>query len=105
MVHTEQSKVQEALNKLQKRDLAAYNTLISESNAGLNPTGTTRNLGNRFPTDAAYLKVLDGVRKNLGRDINFKNQSDREALGNAIIQHVGQKGGCDVTGDKVTLCK
>ena len=50
MVQTEQSKVQEALDKLEKCDPAAYNTLISERNAALNPTGTTRDLGNGFPT-------------------------------------------------------
>lgn len=105
MVHMEQSKVESSLKALEKKDPAAYKTLIAESNAGLNPTGATRTLGNRFPTDAAYLKVLDGVRKSLGRDINFSKQSDREAIGNALIQHIRQTGGCDVGGERLQGCR
>jgi len=104
MVHMEQSKVQGALDNLKKSDPAAYQTLIKESNAGLNPTGGLRTLGSRFATDKAYLGVLDGVRKQLGRDIDFSKQSDREAIGNALIQHIRKTGGCDVAGDKLQGC-
>jgi len=105
MVHMEQSKVQEHLDNLKKSDSAAYQTLIKESNAGLNPTGATRWLGSRFGTDEAYLKVLDGVRKTLGRNIDFSKQSDREAIGNALIQHIRQTGGCDVGGERIQGCR
>ncbi|MBZ5538874.1 MAG: hypothetical protein LAO31_23250, partial [Acidobacteriia bacterium] len=49
-------------------------------------------------------QVLADVRKNLGHDINFANQKDREALGNALVNHVRQSGGCDVAGDKAAGC-
>jgi hypothetical protein len=101
----EQSKVQEHLDNLKKSDPAAYQTLIKESNAGLNPTGGVRTLGSSFPTDKAYLGVLDGVREKLKRDIDFSKQSDREAIGNALIQHIRKTGGCDVAGDKLQGCR
>ncbi|MBZ2183598.1 MAG: hypothetical protein K7J46_02730 [Bryobacter sp.] len=104
MVHMEQSKVQGALDNLKKSDRAAYQTLIKEGNAGLNPTKDMRTLGSTFGTDKVYLGVLDGVRKKLGRDIDFSRQSDREAIGNALIQHIHKTGGCDVAGDKLQGC-
>lgn len=105
MVHMEQSKVQGALGNLKKSDPAAYQTLIKESNAGLNPTDAMRKVGSVFGTDKAYLGVLDGVRKKLRRDIDFSKQSDREAIGNALIQHIRRTGGCDVAGDKLQGCQ
>ena len=58
----------------------------------------------RFSTDAAYAGVLDGVRKDLGRSTDFSKQSDREAIGNALIKHIRQTGGCDVNGKKQPGC-
>ena len=58
---------------------------IPESNAGLNPTDRMRQVGSVYATDKAYLGVLDGVRKQLGRNIDFSKQGDREAIGNALI--------------------
>lgn len=52
----------------------------------------------------AYADVLAGVRTSLGRDINFANQGDREAIGNALVQHVRQTGGCDVAGSRANGC-
>ena len=97
----EQTKVQDSLDSLKKSDPGAYRTLIDESNAGLNPKGAMRFASTRFETDKAYQGVLDGVRKGLGRDINFSKQSDREAIGNALIDHIRKTGGCDVAGDKL----
>lgn len=105
MVHMEQSKVQESLNSLKTSDPAAYQTLVKESNAGLNPSADMRRLGSVFGTDKAYMGVLDGVRKQLGRNIDFSKQGDREAIGNALIQHIRKTGGCDVAGDKLQGCK
>jgi hypothetical protein len=82
---------------------AAYDKLVKESNAGLNPSENLRKAA--FGTDKAYLGVLDGVRKSLGRDIDFRKQSDREAIGNALIQHIRKTGGCDLAGDKLPGCK
>jgi hypothetical protein len=101
----EESKVQGSLDSLKKSDPAAYKTLIAESNAGLNPTDRMRQVGSVYATDKAYLSVLDGVRKQLGRNIDFSKQSDREAIGNALIQHIRKTGGCDVAGDKLQGCK
>lgn len=105
MVHMEQSNVQGSLDALKKSDPAAYKTLVAESNAGLNPTDRMRKVGSVYSTDKAYLGVLDGLRKQLGRNIDFSKQGDREVIGNALIHHIRQKGGCDVTGDKVTVCQ
>jgi len=63
-----------------------------------------RFLSTQFSTDKAYAGVLDGVRKDLGRDIDFSKQSDREAIGNALIKHIRQTGGCDVNGKKQSGC-
>jgi hypothetical protein len=41
-------------------------------------------------TDKTYGQVLGQVRRVLGHDINFAVQSDREAFGNALIQHIRQ---------------
>jgi hypothetical protein len=38
------------------------------------------------------------------RNIDFSKQGDREAIGNALIQHIRQTGGCDVNGKKQGGC-
>lgn len=70
----------------------------SEINGSLNPSGVEAAAAKLFPTDRAYGQVLDGVRGQLGRNIDFSNQGDREAIGNALINHIRQPGGNDVTG-------
>jgi hypothetical protein len=42
-----------------------------------------------------FSKILYEVRKKLGRNIDFSIQSDREAIGNALIEHIRLTGGCD----------
>lgn len=53
---------------------------------------------NVMPTDTTYSEVLNEVRNNLGRNIDFAYQGDREAIGNTLIEHVRQTGGCELTG-------
>jgi hypothetical protein len=63
-------------------------------------------LGGVFlPSDKAYAQILAGVRKSLGHDIDFANQKDREAIGNALAKHVRETGGCAVTDDKAHGCR
>ncbi len=110
MVNIEQSAVQQSLNAFQSKDPTAYGTAISELNGLLNGKSTTaaNALGavgsTLLSTDGAYAQVLAGVRKSLGHDINFANQSDREAIGNALAQHIRQTGGCDVAGSRAHGC-
>ena len=105
MVHREQTEVQKQLDQFKVANAQAYGTAIGELNTLLNGSGAkTQGLtqvGNLiFQTDKAYSTFLGGVRKSLGHDINFANQEDREAIGNALVRHI-RDGGCDVTGDKV----
>ena len=104
LVHNEQSAVQNRLNNLQQSDSAAYSKTISEINRALNPGTAGQFFSTRFATDKAYAGVLAEVRKNLGRDIDFSKQSDREAIGNALIKHIRQTGGCDLNGKKQPGC-
>ena len=105
LVHNEQSTVQGQLDALQQSNPGAYNTTISQINGALNPGPVGQFASTRFSTDAAYAGVLDGVRKDLGRNIDFSKQSDREAIGNALINHIRQTGGCDVNGSKQAGCQ
>lgn len=98
MVHAEQTEVQSQLDNLQKSDASDYKRAVTEINGSLNATGLEGAAARAFPTDRAYNQVLDGVRGQLGRDINFANQSDREAIGNALVDHIRQTGGSDVMG-------
>jgi RHS repeat-associated protein len=106
LVHNEQTLVQGSLDSLKQSSPDAYNQTISQINGALNPGSNTLSgfASTRFPTDAAYAGVLDGVRKDLGRNIDFSKQGDREAIGNALVNHVRQTGGCDVTGSKGSGC-
>jgi hypothetical protein len=104
LVHNEQSAVQGQLNNLQQSDPATYGKTISEINGALNPGAAGQFFSTRFATDKAYAAVLDGVRKDLGRNIDFSKQSDREAIANALIKHIRQNGGCDVNGKKQSGC-
>ena len=104
LVHNEQSSVQDQLNSFQQSDSAGYTKAIGEINGSLNGMAT-QVLEQLRGTDRAYAGVLAGVRKDLGRDIDFRKQSDREAIGNALIKHVRQTGGCDLNGSKQAGCK
>jgi RHS repeat-associated protein len=104
LVHNEQSSVQGQLDSFQQSDSAGYTKAIGEINGSLNGM-VTQGLEQLTGTDRAYAGVLAGVRKDLGRDIDFSKQSDREAIGNALIKHVRQTGGCDLNGSKQAGCK
>jgi hypothetical protein len=56
-------------------------------------------------TDKAYSQVLDEARNDLGRDIDFSKQSDREAIGNKLIAHIRRVGACDVAGKWGGKCR
>lgn len=104
IVNIEQTAVQRALDSLQKIDSALNTKMVGEINSLLNPRGGA-SLGSRvLATDRAYGRILGGVRKDLGRDIDFARQSDREAIGNAVIDHIRRTGGCDVTGTRIKAC-
>ena len=90
MVHREQTAVQKQLDQLKGANAEGYGTAIKEINTLLNDTGAkTQGLvlgGNLlFSTDKAYSTFLGGVRKSLGHNIDFANQKDREAIGNALV--------------------
>jgi RHS repeat-associated protein len=104
LVHNEQSAVQSQLDTLQQSNPAAYRTTISEINAALNPGSVGQFASTQFSTDKAYARVLGRVRRDLGRNIDFSKQSDREAIGNALIDHIRETGGCDVNGKKQSGC-
>jgi RHS repeat-associated protein len=104
LVHNEQSSVQGQLDSLKQSDPNAYNKTITEINGALNPGSLGKEAASLFSTDKAFQGVLDGVRKDLGRNVDFSKQSDREAIGNALINHVRQTGGCDVNGKKESGC-
>lgn len=104
MVNVEQTEVQKQLDGLRQSNLAAYDKVITEINGVLNPGVAGQTASSLFGTDRAFGKVLDGVRKDLGRNIDFSKQNDREALGNALIEHIRQTGGCDVGGNKLNGC-
>ena len=103
LVHNEQSSVQSQLNSFQQSDSAGYTKAIGEINGSLNGMATQA-LQQLRGTDRAYAGVLAGVRKDLGRNIDFSKQGDREAIGNALIKHIRQTGGCDVNGKKQGGC-
>ena len=85
LVVTEQRKLTELLGNLKNNDPDKYNKIIAESNATLNPGDTIRAV---LPaTDKAYVEnVLDPVRKELGRDINFASQGDRVQIGYKLVE-------------------
>lgn len=70
----------------------------------MNGSFSRRWLGDSHAQDRRYNKVLDGVEKGLGRSIDFGNQSDREAIGNALIKELRSPGACNSTGTRVKSC-
>jgi RHS repeat-associated protein len=102
LVHMEQTEVQKQLDTARQFiSPGLFDYMMGEINKALNPSGLEKLAGTVFSTDAAMAKVFDDVRKELHHDIDFRNQGDREAMGNAIIKHIRDTGGKDVTGDKV----
>jgi RHS repeat-associated protein len=85
LVHNEQSVVQGALDGLKSSNPAAYDKTVGEINGSLNGL-VSKGLQQLAPSDRAYAGVLKGVTKDLGHSINFANQGDREAIGNALAK-------------------
>jgi len=83
--------VQGQLDAFKQSDSAGYNKALGEINGALNSSGAARSISDKIG-DKAYNQVLDGVRKDLGRNIDFSKQGDREAIGNALIKHIRQDG-------------
>ncbi len=105
IVRKEQKAVQTFLDKLNSSNPNSYKSLVGEFNSLLNPNGMLEKVaGSVFSTDSAYGRILDGVRSDLGRDIDFAKQSDREAIGNAVIKNVRETGGCDIAGSRLKSC-
>lgn len=73
MVHAEQTNVQGQLHSLKQADPGGYATTIKEINGALNGN-VSRWLEELAPIDRAYAQVLAGVRKDLGRDIDFSSK-------------------------------
>lgn len=88
MVHLEQTEVQRQLEKLYASSPTTYDTIVSEINKAINPGSVQYTATHIITTDKLYGKVLDEVRQDLRREINFSNQGDREALGNALTKEI-----------------
>jgi hypothetical protein len=84
-------------------DVKEINSLLN-SNGGILASALAGLSGAIFPTDKAYADVLADVRNGLGHDIDFGNQQDREAIGNALANHIQQGNGCDLAGDRAHGC-
>jgi RHS repeat-associated protein len=97
LVNMEQTAVQSALDALpaEQRD-----RIIGSINSSFG----ARFLAGGHPADRAYNRVLDGVEKGLGRAIDFGKQSDREAIGNALIKDLRSSGACTSTGSRIKSC-
>jgi RHS repeat-associated protein len=108
LISMEQTKVQELLDQLGETSPEIYARVTSEVNSLLNaaPGSAAGYSGSFYGSDAAYQDVLSGVREDLGRDIDFTNQTDREMIGSALVEKVKEirgarpKGwsGCDAAG-------
>ena len=104
-VDREQTRVQGMLDGFKAADPGAFASSVSEINSYMNSDGFAKDLASTFSsTDRAYLGVIDGVRDQIGGDIDFSNQEHREAIGNALIDHIRSTGGCDVTGSRIKSC-
>jgi hypothetical protein len=104
LVRREQNAVQAELSALLEADPAVYRQIVSNVNDLLNGRGGSGAGSMVFGTDRAYSRILDQVRSDLRRDIDFEKQSDREAIGNALIDHVRRTGGCDIVGSRIKSC-
>ena len=85
LVNLEQTNVQAALDQLRTTNPERYQSVVREVNALLNAKGWQRRAGRFYGSDRAYQDVLDQVRDDLGRDIDFSSQNDRESIGHQLI--------------------
>ncbi len=90
LVTKEQDAVTGILGNIKAADPTRYDKVLGEINTSLNGLAS-KGLMLIAPSDRAYASVLSGVRNDLGRDINFEKQSDREAIGNALIKSARDK--------------
>ena len=104
LVHYEQTAVQAGLDSFAQNNPEGYASAIGEINGLLNGGLLERTASSQFASDRSYMRVLDGVREDLGRDIDFANQSDREAIGNALVRDARRSGACDQTGTRIKSC-
>ena len=101
LVHLEQSRVQAKIDALPASDrkaiIGSINSAFASFARGLASVGNEN--------DARYNRVLDSVTNKLGRPIDFGKQSDREAIGNALIRDLRNSGACDApTGSLIRRC-
>jgi hypothetical protein len=83
LVRMEQNRVQEHLDRLEPDTRRA---IISSINGSFR-SGLLRFVaGLGSPSDARYGRALNNVERRLGRDIDFGNQGDREAIGHELIR-------------------
>ncbi len=91
-VRYEQGIVQGLLDGLQVTDPNTYANVVRQSNSTLNSS-----LGH----SKQFNKVLDSVRSDLGRDINFANKSDRIAIGDALTSAIRNDQKVTCTGSRI----
>jgi hypothetical protein len=98
-VHFEQTIVQTALDGLKAADPAQYGAEIQKANSSLN--GPFSKLARA--TDPIFARAATATRKELGRDIDFEKQGDREALGNNVAKQL-EKNASFCTGSHIQRC-
>lgn len=100
MISMEQTKVQSMLDALPADSRTA---IVGSINAAF-ASRVAASLSGLNSSDRAYNSVLAGVAKSLGRAIDFGKQSDREAIGKALVQQLRNSGACTVTGSRIPRC-
>ena len=100
MISMEQTRVQSMLDALPGAARAAIVGSINSAFA----SRIANALSGLNSHDRAYNGVLAGVAKGLGRPIDFAKQSDREAIGKALVGELRQSGACTVTGSRISRC-
>lgn len=98
LVHMEQTAVQSMLDALSPDQRSR----IVESINGSFSAKQLAGIGSA--SDQSYVRVLNKVENKLGRAIDFGNQLDREAIGNALIKDIRSTGGCSKTGTRISQC-
>jgi hypothetical protein len=94
IVRYEQELVQSRLDALRESNAAFYTQLIGEVNGTLdNPLSSL--------TDRAYSSILDSVRTELGREIDFANKADRIMIGDAITASIRENAQVVCTGSRI----
>jgi len=93
LVRMEQDFVQGYLDNLKGENLTEYEALVNDANASLNGIGRK--------VDANYGKILDSVRSDLGRDIDFSKKSDRVAIGDAVTSAIRNDSKVTCTGSRI----